>query len=176
MVADKHWSSSCRQNALGREMMNRSVGVVGVLVVTSLSSAGFACQRGQAVSIPAASYKNNLNVCNNNCLGYGEGFVTNNSAIAQPNMVEYDVNLPAAGQYQLSIEYASGESRSAQLLINNNLQTGRILSDITGGFSRTNMQYVAQGTYFFNAGVNKLRIERESYFPHLYEINLACAE
>ena len=56
----------------------------------------------------------------------------NDSEIAQPNMVEYDVTVPEAGRYELNIQYASMEGRSAQLFINDALQPGRVLTQTSG--------------------------------------------
>jgi hypothetical protein len=91
-------------------------------------------------------------------------------------MVAYYLYLPESGRYVLSVAYAAGASRSAQLFINDNSEPGRILSDATGGWTLPFIQYIAQGVYYFNAGLNKLGIQRESYFPHLYDISLTCVD
>jgi len=156
--------------------------IIAMFVVSIAPEAGFACQKGQAVSIPAAAYTNSLNICVN-CIrtaenpgGYGLGIVTNNSSTDQRNMAAYYLYMPESGRYVLSIAYAAGASRSAQLFINNNIEPGWILSDVTGGWTLPFIRYIAQGAYYFNAGLNKIGIQRESSFPHLYDINLTCVD
>ena len=162
--------------------MQSRLAITAMFLISIAPGAGFACQKGQAVSIAASAYTNSLNVCVNcirtseNLGGYGLGLVMNSGGTEQPNMVAYYLYMPESGKYVLSIAYAAGASRSAQLFINNNIEPGRILSDVTGGWSLPFIKYVAQGVYYFNAGLNKVGIERESYFPHLYDINLTCAD
>jgi hypothetical protein len=162
--------------------MQSRFAIIAMFVISIAPGAGFACQKGQAVSIAASAYTNSLNVCVNcvrtseNPGGYGVDLVMNNGSKDQSNMAAYYLDMPESGRYVLSIAYAAGASRSAQLFINNNIQPERILSDVTGGWSRPFIRYIPQGVYYFNAGLNKLGIERESYFPHLYDINLTCVD
>jgi hypothetical protein len=162
--------------------MQFKLAIIAMFVISIIPGTGFACEDGQSRSIPASDYTTSLNVCVN-CIrtsenpgGYGEGLVENKSSTVEPNIVTYYVDMPEPGKYQLSIAYAAGESRSAELFVNNNIEPGRILSDVTGGETLWSVKYMAEGVYYFNAGLNKLTIERESSLPHLYDIKLTCVD
>jgi len=91
-------------------------------------------------------------------------------------MVEYVIDLPSAGNYKLEIQYTSPDRRESNLFINDNRQQKKILGGVTGGKNPDSMRYFDEGTYSFNAGSNKIRIDRESYFPHLYSLTLSCVD
>ena len=96
--------------------------------------------------------------------GYGEGI----GIITQEgdkNHVEYDVDLPAAGIYQLELRYASAQHRSIRLRIDGDLQVDDVGGEVTGGFHPNEQRWHVAGTYQLPAGRVTLGLEKIG--PHL---------
>lgn len=118
-----------------------------------------------AVVQEAEDYKTGNLIKDKEGFGKGIGVVLNRGEY--PNRVEYEISVPAAGPYQLDIRYASAEQRSVDLYINGNFLSGEIARTITGGFKPEDQKWIAQGVYMLKAGVNTIKFERKSYFPHI---------
>ncbi len=99
--------------------------------------------------------------------GFGKDIGVLVNAETYPNVAEYDVSVPTAGPYQLDLRYASGDSRPIRVYVNGALVLSSAAGKITGGFYPQHQQWHAEGVLALNAGVNRLRLERDSYFPHL---------
>jgi hypothetical protein len=118
-----------------------------------------------AIVQEAEDYKVGNLIKDKDGFGKGIGVVLNRGEY--PNRVEYEITAPSAGPYQLDIRYASAEQRSVDLYINGNFLSDEIARTITGGFKPEDQKWVAQGVYMLKAGVNVIKFERKSYFPHI---------
>ncbi len=99
--------------------------------------------------------------------GFGKGIGVLVNKGEYPNRVEYDVTAPHAGTYQLDLRYASGDPRPIRVIINGEMVLSNAAGEVTGGFYPQHQKWFAEGIVELKAGVNRLRFERDSYFPHL---------
>jgi len=84
---------------------------------------------------------------------------------------EYEVNLPALGEYQLGIRYASGEARPIRLRLGGRLLGERLAGRVTGGFDPGRQQWHSEGVYSLPAGKQVLRLEQVvGSLPHVDRI------
>lgn len=104
--------------------------------------------------------------------GYGKdiGIIFNVGQL--PNIAEYDFEAAQAGPYQLDFRYASGEPRSVRVYVNNELVLTKAADGNSGGFYPQHQRWFAEGVVKLVQGKNRLKIERDSYFPHFDRILL----
>ena len=105
--------------------------------------------------------------------GYGAGIGVIHNAGTYPNVAEYNVQIPHQNTYQLDIRYASGENRSIRVYVNNQLALSSAADQISGGFYPQHQKWFAEGIILLRQGTNRIRFERESYFPHIDQILLS---
>ncbi len=99
--------------------------------------------------------------------GYGAGIGVIHNAGTYPNVAEYDVSVGRGGPYQLDLRYASGEDRGIRVYVNGQMVLANAASQVTGGFYPQHQKWVGEGIVLLNTGSNKLKFERDSYFPHI---------
>ncbi len=104
--------------------------------------------------------------------GYGTGIGIVQNGGTYPNFVEYEVRVPEGGSYQLDLRYASGENRSFNVYVNDALALSSAANQITGGFYPQHQKWLAEGVITLQPGVNRIKFERQSYFPHIDRILL----
>ncbi len=104
--------------------------------------------------------------------GYGSGIGIIQNGGTYPNVVEYNVTVEKAGPYQLDLRYASGENRSVRMYVNGRLALNAAARENTGGFYPQHQKWIAEGIIPLVAGVNRLKFERDSYFPHIDRVAL----
>jgi mono/diheme cytochrome c family protein len=106
--------------------------------------------------------------------GYGKGIgiILN---INTPDEVEWDINVPSAGLYQVELRYASAEARPVRLLLNGKIIRTKAAGEITGSFNPDGQRWEAEGAHLFNAGKNVLRIECDIPIPHFDKILVVAA-
>ena len=119
------------------------------------------------IEIPAIKFdRGNVNRDTDN---YGKGIgVINN--VGTPDIAEYDVNIPVAGNYQLELRYASAEKRPVHLVINGKLVKEDAAGKITGSFFPDGQKWELQGVYAFHQGKNVVKIESDGAIPHFNKI------
>ena len=83
------------------------------------------------------------------------------------NKVEWDVNAPAAGLYQIEVRYASAEVRPVRLLLNGKVVKEDAAAQNTGSFFPNGQKWEYVGVYDFKAGTNVLRMEGGGVIPHI---------
>lgn len=105
-------------------------------------------------------------------VGYGSGIGVVHNAGTYPNFATYDVKVAKAGPYQLDLRYASGEVRAVRVTVNNQLVLPSAASQVTGGFYPQHQKWVAEGIILLAEGANTIKLERESYFPHIDRLAL----
>ena len=102
--------------------------------------------------------------------GKGIGVLVNRGEF--PNRTEYDISVPGAGPYQLDLRYASGDPRPIRVYANGDQVLSNAAARVTGGFYPQHQRWFAEGVFLLNAGVNHLKFERDSYFPHIDKLLL----
>ncbi len=96
---------------------------------------------------------------------YGKGIGVIHT-VGQPSTAEWNVEVPAAGMYQVELRYASAEARPVKLLLNGKVIRESTAGAITGSFQPEGQRWEPQGVFEFKAGVNTIRIERNESIPH----------
>ena len=86
--------------------------------------------------------------------------------------VEWDIEVPSAGDWTLAIRYASAESRPTKLMINGTEKVKHALQEATGSFYPNTQRWVDVYTGNFTAGPVTIRMERQVSFPHIDRIAL----
>jgi hypothetical protein len=104
--------------------------------------------------------------------GFGRGIGVLVNAGQYPNRTEYVFDLPETGTYQLDLRYASGDPRPIRIYVNDRLVLSNAAAHTTGGFNPQNQKWFAEGVFRFTSGRNTLRLERDSYFPHIDKLLL----
>jgi hypothetical protein len=89
-----------------------------------------------------------------------------------PNYAEYDIEVTAAGSYQLELNYAAGGSRPVKLFLNGKLLTDEAAGGVTGGFGDGDTKWMVEGVVPLRAGKNVLRLERPGGTPHFDKVGL----
>jgi len=84
-----------------------------------------------------------------------------------PNFVEYDVAIPAAGNYQIEVRYAAAEARSVTLSIGGQVRKQAVAGAVTGSWHPDTQRWFPEGVFALPAGRVVLRLERSGGpFPH----------
>lgn len=96
-------------------------------------------------------------------LGKGIGVIRTKKAY--PDQVDYEIEVPKAGNYQLELRYAAKESRPTQLLINGEVQDLEVARGITGDWKPAAQRWERGGVYAFDKGKNTLSFRREGPMP-----------
>lgn len=107
--------------------------------------------------------------------GAGIGIILNRGEL--PNYVEYDLEIPRAGWYQVELRYAAAETRSVQLLIDSQLRKSEAAAGTTGSWNPDTQRWSPEGVFELPAGKVVLRLERTSGpFPHFDRLALVPRE
>ena len=99
--------------------------------------------------------------------GFGKGIGVLVNIGNYPNVAEYEIEVPTTGPYQLDLRYASNDPRPIRVYANGALVLSNVAGQVTGGFDPPHQKWFAEGVFLLNAGLNKLKFERDSYFPHI---------
>jgi hypothetical protein len=98
--------------------------------------------------------------------GAGIGIILNRNEL--PNFVEYDLELPCAGTYQLEVRYAAVEARSVVILVDGQVRKASAADQSTGSWYPDTQRWIPEGVFTLPAGRFVLRLERSAGpFPHL---------
>jgi serine/threonine protein kinase len=121
------------------------------------------------VVVQAADFIQPLNVAlggRNNM--YGADVLLNGPPYADvPNAATWRVIVARGGVYVFKAEYAAEESRPVRILINGKLVFSSALAAPTGCWTSNCQATLIQGNVRLRDGLNILRVERASYFPHI---------
>ncbi|MCX6368656.1 MAG: DUF1549 domain-containing protein [Armatimonadetes bacterium] len=104
--------------------------------------------------------------------GFGKEIGVLVNAEQYPNRTEYEVSVPTAGPYQLDLRYASGDPRACRIYVNGALVASSAAGKVTGGFYPQHQKWFAEGVFALKAGTNTIKLERDSYFPHIDKLLL----
>ncbi|HVU89562.1 MAG TPA: DUF1549 domain-containing protein, partial [Pirellulales bacterium] len=84
-----------------------------------------------------------------------------------PNFVEYDLDVPRAGMYQIELRYAAAEPRGVMLFVDGQLRKTIAAAMATGSWHPDTQRWVPEGVFALPAGPVVLRLERSAGpFPH----------
>jgi hypothetical protein len=97
--------------------------------------------------------------------GKGIGVLVNKGET--PNFAEYDIDVKAAGLYQLEIRVAAEASRPTIVKINGQLAKKEAAASVTGSWYPNGQKWFVEGFYYLNAGENLIRLEQPTFFPHI---------
>jgi hypothetical protein len=127
-----------------------------------------------SLQIPAASFNRARNVEVGGGLSqYGPDLLHNGPPYdAKENLAEYDIQVEAAGSYELWVQYASDDSRPVQISMNGLVINNTGLASVTKGWFTANLAWERQGTVSAIEGRNVLRLYRNNVFPHIRMIEL----
>ncbi|HEY3839269.1 MAG TPA: DUF1549 domain-containing protein, partial [Bryobacteraceae bacterium] len=119
------------------------------------------------IEIPAIKF--NRGTVNRDTDHYGKGIgIINN--VGTPDIAEYDIDIPAAGNYQVELRYAAAESRPVHLLVNGKLVKEDAAGKVTGSFFPDGQKWELEGVYPFKQGKNVFKIESNDAIPHFNKI------
>ncbi|MBB75798.1 MAG: hypothetical protein CMJ75_14930 [Planctomycetaceae bacterium] len=105
---------------------------------------------------------------------YGKGIgIISDAGPGQRVWVEYDVDVPAPGTYQVEFRYAAAAERPGRLLINGRLVNERSMGQTTGSWLPDTQRWFVEGRYPFRGGRNVLRFEVDGVMSHLDQWLLA---
>ncbi len=96
-------------------------------------------------------------------LGRGIGVVR--TRMEYPDHIEYEFELPEAGEYQLELRYAAKEARPTELSINGNLEKMEATVEVTGDWAPAAQRWFVEGVFKFKAGRNLLVFHRDGPVP-----------
>lgn len=121
------------------------------------------------ITVPAADFVRPLNVAlggpNNT---YGADVLLNGPPYNdRPNRAEFEFNASAGGTYLLKVEYAAADARPVRILLNGEVVIAEALGSPTGCWTTDCQRVLNQGRLTLREGINVLRVERGSVFPHI---------
>ncbi len=104
--------------------------------------------------------------------GYGEkiGVIYNQGEL--PNFAEFDVEVAAAGAFQLELRYAAAESRPVRLAVNGKTIRADAAGKTTGSWFPDTQAWHPEAIVALGAGNSTIRLEREQPFPHFDKLAL----
>ena len=102
--------------------------------------------------------------------GYGKGIGILGSH--GPANVEFDITLKEAGAYLLRIRYAAQSARPSTLFINGALAREGVAGQTTGTWYPDSQRYFDEGIHTLRAGVNTLKLDCPTPFPHIDKLML----
>jgi len=86
-----------------------------------------------------------------------------------PVIAEYDVDLPVAAQYTISVRFAQAELRTAQLTVDGR-PGGPCARTLTGSWQTSSACWEHNCTVQLAAGKHTVRLERNAPFPHVVSL------
>jgi cytochrome c553 len=108
--------------------------------------------------------------------GQPQGFGYIESAGRSAAFTEYEITLPTAGDYELSLRYASGEKRPVALSLDGKAIKNDAAAEPTGGFGPGEQQWRFETLVTATAGKHVVRLDqRAGSLPHVDKIVLVPA-
>ena len=87
--------------------------------------------------------------------------------------VEYDIELPQAGLYQVEFRYAAANPRPGQLSVNGQVVHEASMAEVTGSWMPDTQTWLVEGRFHFQQGPNVLRFEVTPNMSHLDQLIVA---
>lgn len=89
-----------------------------------------------------------------------------------PNFVEYDIELPQEGWYQLEVRYAAETARPTKLFMDGQLIRTDLAGGITGSWQPDTQTWSVAAVMQLPAGKHVMRLEHPQFFPHIDKLLL----
>lgn len=106
--------------------------------------------------------------------GAGIGVLVNKGET--PNAVEYDIEIPQNGVYQLELRYAAAAIRPVKVSVNSRQIKPDAANQFTGSWTPDSQKWFVECYVRLNAGKNLLRLEQSKAFPHIDKLLLVPAD
>lgn len=103
---------------------------------------------------------------------YGQGIGVLVNAGPTPNFAEYDIKIPADGDYQVELRYAAAGARPSKLIIDGELRKPDATGKVTGSWNPDTQTWYVEGIYRLRAGAHVVRLENPGPFPHIDKLLL----
>jgi len=105
--------------------------------------------------------------------GNGQGIGIIQNVGPTPNFAEYDIEVPAAGLYQVELRYAAAGMRAVRVSLAGRVLGSEIAGASTGSWGPESQSWIFAGLASLPAGKTTLRIDRESGpIPHFDKLAL----
>jgi cytochrome c553 len=104
---------------------------------------------------------------------YGQGIGVLVNAGQTPNFVEYDLQIPKTGVYQIELRYAAAAARPNRLSIGPQVLRSDAAGKVTGSWNPDTQTWFVEAVVALEAGPVVLRIENPGPFPHIDKLLLA---
>jgi hypothetical protein len=104
--------------------------------------------------------------------GYGQGIGVIINAGQLPNFIEYEVQIPTEGPFQIALRYAAAESRPTILTINGKVVRRDAAKETTGSWNPEGQKWFAETSLKLPKGKTTLRLECAGPIPHFDKIAL----
>jgi hypothetical protein len=89
-----------------------------------------------------------------------------------PNFVDYDVEVPSGGAYQIELRLAAAAARGVVIKIDETVLNTNAADTVTGSWTPESQRWIVGGMLRLKAGSHVIRIERAGPFPHMDKLAL----
>ena len=121
--------------------------------------------------LDAESFNRGDAAIDNESYGQGIGIVSDKGG--GETWVEYDIELPQAGLYQVEFRYAAANPRPGKLSVNNQVVHDASMAEVTGSWMPDTQTWFVEGRFQFKKGKNILRFEVTPNMSHLDQLIIA---
>jgi hypothetical protein len=104
--------------------------------------------------------------------GYGAGIGVILTYGNRTCFTEYEIDVPAAGVYQIELRYAAADARPVRLLLDGQLVRGDAAAAVTGTWYPDSQTWEGAALAKLEAGSHVVRLERPGVFPHIDKLAL----
>ncbi len=123
------------------------------------------------VWLDAESFNRGDAAIDNERYGAGIGIVSDKGG--GETWVEYDIDLPQAGLYQVEFRYAAENPRPGKLSVNGQVVHEASMAEVTGSWMPDTQTWFVEGRFQFEQGPNVLRFEVTPNMSHLDQLIVA---
>jgi formylglycine-generating enzyme required for sulfatase activity len=92
-----------------------------------------------------------------------------------PVLVEYDIDFPASGSYQLSVRYAAANERPVTLFLDGKMSAS-VCCQETGAWNTSGAKWVKGADLYIPAGKHTVSLQRAGDFPHVVCLRFTSPE
>lgn len=124
----------------------------------------------KSVMLEAEDYQRGNVLKDKSTYGKSIGVLVNQGQL--PNFVEYDIELPHDGWYQLEVRYAAESARPSKLFVDGLLMRTDLAAGITGSWQPDTQTWSVAAVLQLSAGKHVLRFEHPRFFPHIDKLLL----
>ena len=123
-----------------------------------------------ALMLEAEEYQRGNVLKDKTTYGKSIGVLVNRGEL--PNFVEYDIELPEKGWYQLEVRYAAETARPTKLFMDGQLIRTDLAGGVTGSWQPDTQTWSVAAVMQLAAGKHVMRLEQPKFFPHIDKLLL----